>query len=102
MYPPDASETPDTEAQQHHAPELELELLRAGVRKMAAQRAACSRCGRSLLVGERVQVFAAGGGERHICALCLATDAPESSIGELVRTERVRAAERPLSVRRAA
>jgi hypothetical protein len=102
MYPSDASQTPDTEVQQHHAPELELELLRAGVRKMAAQRARCSHCRRSLLVGERVQVFAAAGRERHICALCLGTDAPGSSVGELVRTERVRAGERPLSVRRAA
>jgi hypothetical protein len=101
MYPPDASQTPDTEVQQHHAPELELELLRAGVRKMAAQRARCSHCRRSLLVGERVQVFAAAGGERHVCALCLATEA-EGSIGELVRTERVRAGERRISVRRAA
>jgi hypothetical protein len=102
MYPPDASETPDTEVQQHHSPELELELLRAGVRKMTAQRAACSRCGRSLLVGERVQVFAAAGEESQICALCLAIGAAESSIGEPVRTERVPAGERPLSVRRAA
>jgi hypothetical protein len=102
MYPSGESETPDPGSAQHHAPELELELMRAGVRKMAAQRPTCSRCARSLLVGERVQVFAAGGGERHICALCLVTEAEGSSVGKLVRTERVRAAERPLSVRRAA
>jgi hypothetical protein len=102
MYPPQASETLDPDPQQHHAPELELELLRAGVRKMAAQRPECSRCRRSLLVGERAQVFADGGSERYVCALCLATEAEGSSVGELVRTERVRAGERPLSVRRAA
>ena len=101
MYPPEVSETPEPAAP-HHAPELELELMRAGVRKMAAQRPKCSRCSRSLLVGELVQVFAAAGGERHLCALCLVTEVEGSTVGNLLRTERVRAAERPLSVRRAA
>jgi hypothetical protein len=100
MYPHHASETPDPDPQQHHAPELELQLLKAGVRKMSAQRSECARCRRALLVGERFQVFATTEGERQICELCL-VDA-EGSLGEPVRTERVRVRERPLGVRRAA
>lgn len=102
MYPPAGYETPDPMLPKHHAPELELELLRSGVRRMAAQRPSCSTCRRSLLVGERLQVFLAAGSERQVCALCLGADAEGSSIGKLVRTERVRAGERLLRIRRAA
>jgi hypothetical protein len=102
MYPPEVYETPEPATAQHHAPELELELMRAGIRKMGAQRPKCSQCARSLLVGELVQVFAAAGGERHICALCRVTETEGSPVGKLLRTERVRAGERRLNVRRAA
>jgi 1,4-dihydroxy-2-naphthoyl-CoA synthase len=102
MYPREVSETPEPGPEQHHAPELELELMRAAVRKMAARRPTCSRCARSLLVGELAHVFSAAGDERHICALCLVTEVDGSSAGNLLRTERVRAGERPLNVRRAA
>jgi hypothetical protein len=100
--PPEPPQTPDPkDLQEHHSPELERQLLRRGVRRMTSNRWACSRCGRSPLVGERVHVFAHQGEEQSICALCLKV-APEGSLGELVRMERMRAAERPLNVRRAA
>jgi hypothetical protein len=89
----------DEEQEERHAPYLERELLRAGVLQMAAGRCTCSGCGRSPLVGERLQVFATRDGkERALCDLCLA-DAPP---GEPLRMERVRPGERPLAVIRAA
>jgi hypothetical protein len=100
--PPEPPQIADPkDLQQHHAPELERQLLRRGLRRMAANRWACSRCGRSPLVGERLHVFALRGEERSICDLCLKA-APEGSFGDPVRMELVRAAERPLIVRRAA
>jgi hypothetical protein len=100
MYPPELPKTHDPrELQEHHSPELELQLLRNGVRSMAAGRWACSKCGRSPLVGERLQIFGDGGSERVICALCLSkVPAP----GTPLRTERVRAGGGRLTVRRAA
>jgi hypothetical protein len=68
---------------------------------MTASRWACSRCGRSPLVGERLHVFGLEGKERSICDLCV-KGAPEGSFGESVRMDRVHAGERPLNVRRAA
>jgi hypothetical protein len=100
--PPEPPQTPDPkDLQEHHAPELERQLLRRGLRGMTANRWACSRCGRTPLVGERLHVFAPQGQERSVCDLCL-RGAPEGSFGEPVRMERVRAGERPLNVRRAA
>jgi hypothetical protein len=64
---------------------------------MAANRSACSECGRSPLVGERMHLFAAEGGERRICELCL-NRSPDGSFGKLLRTDRVLAGERPLNV----
>jgi hypothetical protein len=99
--PPEPPQTPDPkDLQEHHAPDLELQLLRRGLRGMAANRWACSRCGRSPLVGERLHVFAPQGQEQSVCSLCVR--AAEGSLGEPVRVERVRAGERPLNVRRAA
>jgi hypothetical protein len=100
--PPDPPQTPDPkDLQEHHAPELELQLLRRGLRVMTATRWACSRCGRSPLVGERIHVFAPKGNEQSVCDLCV-RGAPDGSFGESVRMERVHAGERPLNVRRAA
>jgi hypothetical protein len=100
MYPSELPKTHDPrELQEHHSPELELQLLRNGVRSMAAGRWACSKCGRSPLVGEWLQIFGDGGSERVICALCLSkVPAP----GTPLRTERVRAGGGRLTVRRAA
>jgi len=85
----------DDDQEERHAPYLERELLRHSVLEMAAGRCSCSECGRSPLVGERLQVFASRDGkERALCDLCL-TEAPP---GEPLRMERVRPGERPLTV----
>src|SRR5687767_6749948 len=100
--PPDPPQTPDPkDLQEHHAPELELQLFRRGLRGMTRMRWTCSRCGRSPLVGEVLHYFALRGEEQRICDLCLKA-APEGSFGDPVRLERVRAGERPLNVLRAA
>jgi hypothetical protein len=106
VYPADVQRThtsaPGAEPEtQHHALELELQLLRSGVLEMAARRAACDECGRALLVGERYHVFDAAGEERRVCALCVA-NASDGARGPSVRVERVWAAERRLTIRRAA
>jgi hypothetical protein len=102
IHPPDPPQTPDPkDLQEHHAPELELQLFRRGLRLMTAARPACSQCRRSPLVGERLHVFDSEGAEQAICDLCL-RGSPEGRFGEPVRMERVRAGERPLNVRRAA
>ena len=89
----------DDDQEQRHAPYLERELLRHSVLQMTAGRCSCSGCGRSPLVGERLQVFALRDGkERALCDLCL----PEAPPGESLRMERVRPGERPLAVSRAA
>jgi hypothetical protein len=101
IRPPEPPQTPDPkDLQEHHAPELELQLLRRSLRRMSANRWACSRCGRSPLVGERLHVFALEGRESGVCDLCMKA-APEGSLGEELRMERVRAGERGLSVRAA-
>jgi hypothetical protein len=101
-YPPEPPQTPDAkDLQQHHAPELERQLLRRGLRRMTANRSACSRCGRSPLVGERLHFFAGQSTEQCVCDLCFKA-APEGTFGELVRMELVRTRERRLTVRRAA
>jgi hypothetical protein len=102
LYPRDPPETPDPrDLQEHHAPELELQLLRHGIVDMAADRMRCSRCGRSPLVGERLHVFAAAPEDQHICDLCL-EQARKGRLGEPKRVERVGAGERRLIVRPAA
>ncbi|MEX0992942.1 MAG: hypothetical protein WDZ37_03005 [Solirubrobacterales bacterium] len=92
--------TPESE-QTHHAPELERRFLRRGVKGMEAQREGCARCGRSLLVGERLSVFAdRDGRERAVCDVCVSKVA-DGSLGERVRVQRVRAGERRLVIRAA-
>jgi hypothetical protein len=87
---------PEEPPEQRHAPELERQLLRSSVVGMTAHRRACSACGRSPLVGERIQVFEGRNGrERALCDLC----APAA--GEPLRMERVWPVDRTLS-RRAA
>jgi hypothetical protein len=83
--------------EERHAPALERQLLRSSVVSMEEHRRSCSACGRSPLVGERIQVFATRDGrERGLCDLC----APEA--GEPVRMERVWPVARTLAVRPAA
>jgi hypothetical protein len=88
---------PEEPVEERHAPALERQLLRDSVLSMAAHRCSCSACGRSPLVGERIQVFAVRDGcERSLCDLC----APAA--GEPLRMERVWPRSRTLAVQRAA
>jgi hypothetical protein len=88
---------PEEPVEERHAPALERQLLKSSVVTMAAGRCSCSACGRSPLIGERIQVFAVrNGGERALCDLCAA------GAGEPLRMERVWPFSRTLLVQRAA
>jgi hypothetical protein len=88
---------PEEPVEERHAPDLERQLLRSSVLSMAAHRQSCWECGRSPLVGERIQVFALRDGrESALCDLCA------SGAGEPLRMEFVWPADRMLAVRRAA
>jgi hypothetical protein len=88
---------PEEPVEERHAPALERQLLRSSVLSMAAHRHCCSRCGRSPLVGERIQVFATRDDREHaLCDLCA------SGAGAPVRMERVRPRQRTLVISRAA
>jgi hypothetical protein len=88
---------PEDPIEERHAPALERQLLKNSVSTMAAGRRSCSSCGRSPLIGERIQVFAVRDGrERPLCDLC----APAA--GEPLRMERIWPFERTLAVQPAA
>jgi hypothetical protein len=92
---------PEEAREKRHAPEFERQFLRLSVLWMTAGRCDCSQCGRSPLVGERLQVFAAKRGkERAFCDLCASRRAGPP--GEPIRMERIRPGERPLRILRAA
>jgi hypothetical protein len=91
----------DTDLHEHHSPELERQLLRSCVHRMAAGRASCSACGRSPLVGERLLIVGSSRGERTVCELCLPYKPSDASV-DVVRVERIPAGERRLTVERAA
>ncbi len=71
--------------------DLERELLRQGVGRLAEGRDRCADCGRTPLIGEQRHLFA---GAQVVCELCrpLRAGAPE-------RSERVRHSEHGLAVR---
>jgi hypothetical protein len=75
-------------------PDLERQLLRKGVVRLAAGRAHCNDCGRTPLVGERVHLFDDGD---LVCELCR----PRRS-GAPERSEAVYHSERGHTVRRRA
>jgi hypothetical protein len=75
-------------------PDLERELLRKGVVRLAAGRAQCHDCGRTPLVGERVHLFGDGA---MVCELCR----PRRG-GVPERSEAVHHSERGQTVRRRA
>jgi len=75
-------------------PDLERQLLRNSVDRLAAGRARCSDCGRSPLVGERVHLFADG---EVVCELCRPRRA-----GDPERSETVHHYERGHTVKRRA
>ena len=58
--------------------DLERQLLRRGVGELAADRHACTDCGRTPLVGERYHRYARG---KVVCELCRPRhhDAPQAS-----------------------
>ena len=68
-------------------------LLRHSLGSLDGERARCSRCRRTPLVGELMHVLVSG---REVCSLCLAR-VPERE-GEPVSSERVRATDRKLAV----
>ena len=71
--------------------ELASVLFRTSVLALTSRR--CWRCRRTPLVGELVHELASG---REVCALCV--ERVHSRHGEPVRSERIRASERPLAV----
>lgn len=79
---------------EHHAPELERQLLRRSVMALAAGRDCCDGCHRTPLVGERVHVYDGG---RTLCELCRheRREAP-------LRSHAVHGSEHGITVRRAA
>ena len=68
-------------------------ILRRSVTSVQSGRDHCSCCQRTPLVGETLHVLES---ERRVCQLCLTR--LRARDGEPVRTERVRAADRPLAV----
>ena len=83
--------SPDDHEHGRVTPDLERRLLALGIEELAAERARCSDCGRTPLVGEDVHLYEGG---RLVCELCrqLRYEPP-------VSTERVRHAEHGLTVR---
>jgi len=74
-------------------PDLAGMLLRRSVGSLGSGRASCSRCRRTPLVGERLHEMDTG---RMMCDLCVSA-LPEDKRAP-VRTERVHASDRQLSV----
>jgi hypothetical protein len=74
-------------------PDLAGMLLRRSVGSLKSGRPNCSRCRRTPLVGERLHEMESG---RMMCDLCV-TELPEGKRVS-VRTERVHASDRHLSV----
>jgi hypothetical protein len=67
-------------------------LMRRSIGALHTDRPACSRCRRMPLTGELMHELASG---REVCSLCLSESGGE---GDPVRSERVRATEKPLAV----
>jgi hypothetical protein len=75
------------------ARDLASRLLKKSLGAMAGERSCCSRCRRSPLTGELMHVFER---DETLCTLCLAK-LPDTE-REPLRSERVHAAERKLTV----
>ncbi len=73
------------------APLLEVLLLRRSVGELEAAREHCAHCRRTPLVGERVHVYEASGGERLVCDLCRHHRRETPARTELVRHSAERA-----------
>jgi hypothetical protein len=75
------------------AREIASILLRNSLGALHSERSSCSRCRRVPLTGELMHELESG---REVCSLCLAASGGRD--GEPVRTERVHATDKPLSV----
>ncbi len=75
------------------AREIASILLRNSLGALRTERPACSRCRRMPLTGELMHELESG---REVCSLCLAKSGGRD--GEPVRSERVRATDKPLAV----
>jgi hypothetical protein len=75
------------------AREIASILLRNSLGALDSDPASCSRCRRVPLIGELMHELESG---REVCSLCLS--ASEGRDGEPVRSQRVRATDKPLSV----
>ena len=73
--------------------ELASILLRNSLGALNADRPTCSRCHRTPLTGELMHELESGQG---VCSLCLAE--ADGRDGDPVRSERVRATDKPLAV----
>lgn len=75
------------------AREIASILLRNSLGALHSERSSCSRCRRVPLTGELMHELESG---REVCSLCLSASGGRD--GEPVRSERVRATDKPLSV----
>jgi hypothetical protein len=75
------------------AREIASILLRNSLDALRTERPACSRCRRIPLTGELMHELESG---REVCSLCLSKAGGRD--GEPVRSERVRATDKPLAV----
>jgi hypothetical protein len=75
------------------AREIASILLRNSIGALHTERSTCSRCRRLPLVGELMHELESGS---EVCSLCLAKTGGRD--GEPVRSERVRATDKPLAV----
>jgi hypothetical protein len=73
--------------------EIASVLLRNSLGALHTERATCSRCRRTPLTGELMHELESG---RAVCSLCLAKAGGRD--GEPVRSERVRATDKPLAI----
>jgi hypothetical protein len=73
--------------------EIASVLLRKSLGALDADRSTCSRCRRTPLTGELMHELESG---HDVCSLCLAKAGGRD--GDPVRTERVRATDKPLAV----
>jgi hypothetical protein len=74
-------------------PDLAAMLVRSSIRTLPARDSTCGECRRTPLAGERMHELDGG---RTLCDLCFACLPEDRRLA--VRTERVRASERRLSV----
>jgi len=73
--------------QEHHAPDLELALLRRGVDERSDEFEHCTRCRRTPLIGERIYQYADG---KLACELCRHDVRSEPAASRIVHAHTIR------------